>query len=109
MTMREPPHPPQKQVRGLGPSGADSEFRPKPIPKRAGMPSTTSIPFVCSSKTASQPFEDRIVLPRTVPPQASAAVKNYKVQIGRFADRGEAQTVAGKLKAEEQFEPWILR
>jgi cell division septation protein DedD len=44
-----------------------------------------------------------------VPPQASAAVKNYKVQIGRFEDRGEAQTVANRLKAEEQFEPWILR
>ena len=44
-----------------------------------------------------------------VAPQASAAVKNYKVQIGRFEDRSEAQVIANRLKKEEQFEPWILR
>jgi cell division septation protein DedD len=44
-----------------------------------------------------------------VSPRASAPVKNYKVQIGRFEDRNKALEVANKLKAEEQFEPWILR
>jgi cell division septation protein DedD len=44
-----------------------------------------------------------------VAPKAGAPVKNYKVQIGRFGDRAEAQQIADRLKREEQFEPWILR
>jgi cell division septation protein DedD len=44
-----------------------------------------------------------------VAPQAGSAVKNYKVQVGRFEDRAEAQVVADRLKKEEQFVPWILR
>jgi cell division septation protein DedD len=44
-----------------------------------------------------------------VNPQAGAPVQNYKVQVGRFADRTEAEQVKTRLKKEEQFEPWILR
>ena len=44
-----------------------------------------------------------------VQPQSGAAVQNYKVQVGRFEDRSEAEVVAGRLKKEEQFQPWILR
>jgi DedD protein len=44
-----------------------------------------------------------------VNPQAGAPVQNYKVQVGRFADRAEAEQVKTRLKKEEQFEPWILR
>jgi DedD protein len=44
-----------------------------------------------------------------VNPQAGAAVQNYKVQVGKFEDRSQAEQVAGRLKKEEQFQPWILR
>ena len=44
-----------------------------------------------------------------VNPQPSAPVQNYKVQVGRYSDRAEAEQVKGRLKKEEQFEPWILR
>jgi len=44
-----------------------------------------------------------------VPPPSGAAVRNYKVQVGRFEQRSEAELVAGRLKQEEQFQPWILR
>jgi cell division septation protein DedD len=33
----------------------------------------------------------------------------YKVQVGRFSDRGEATRVSARLKAEEQFSPWVTR
>ena len=33
----------------------------------------------------------------------------YKVQVGRFADRGEAVRISARLKAEEQFSPWVTR
>jgi cell division septation protein DedD len=44
-----------------------------------------------------------------VSPQAGAPVQNYKVQVGKFDDRAEAEQIAGRLKKEEQFKPWILR
>jgi cell division septation protein DedD len=33
----------------------------------------------------------------------------YKVQVGRFAERAEAVRVSARLKAEEQFSPWVTR
>ncbi len=33
----------------------------------------------------------------------------YRVRIGKFPTRREAETVAAKLKKEEQFNPWITR
>lgn len=33
----------------------------------------------------------------------------YKVQVGRFADRGEAARISARLKSEEQFSPWVTR
>ncbi len=44
-----------------------------------------------------------------VTPQSGAPVQNYKVQVGRFEDRSQAEQIAGRLKKEEQFQPWILR
>jgi DedD protein len=44
-----------------------------------------------------------------VSPQAGAPVQNYKVRVGRYGDRAEAEQVRNRLKKEEQFEPWILR
>jgi cell division septation protein DedD len=42
-------------------------------------------------------------------PQAGAPVQHYKVQVGRFPDRSEAEQVKTRLKKEEQFEPIIVR
>jgi DedD protein len=44
-----------------------------------------------------------------VSPQSGGPVQNYKVQVGKFEDRSEAEQIAGRLKKEEQFQPWILR
>ena len=42
-------------------------------------------------------------------PQPGAAVQHYKVQVGRYPDRSEAEQVKTRLKKEEQFEPIIVR
>jgi len=34
---------------------------------------------------------------------------SYKVQVGRYKDRGEALKIIERLKKEEQFNPWITR
>ena len=44
-----------------------------------------------------------------VSPHSGSVVQNYKVQVGRFEDRSQAELTAGRLKKEEQFQPWILR
>jgi DedD protein len=33
----------------------------------------------------------------------------YKVQVGRFPERGDAEKVAVRLKSEEQYSPWVTR
>jgi cell division septation protein DedD len=33
----------------------------------------------------------------------------FRVRVGKFSDRRQADTVAGKLEREEQFKPWITR
>jgi cell division septation protein DedD len=34
---------------------------------------------------------------------------NFRVRVGKFDDRREAESVAGRLEREEQFKPWITR
>jgi cell division protein FtsN len=33
----------------------------------------------------------------------------YKVQVGRFAQRGDAEKTAARLKSQEQYSPWVTR
>jgi len=44
-----------------------------------------------------------------VEPAPGAAVQAFKVQVGRYTDRREAEEAARRLEKEEQFKPWILR
>jgi hypothetical protein len=44
-----------------------------------------------------------------VTPPAGAAQAFYKVHVGRYNDRGEAEQVSTRIKKEEQFQSWITR
>ena len=41
------------------------------------------------------------------PPDGTPAV--YRVRVGKFPTKREADTVAAKLQKEEQFKPWVTR
>ena len=41
------------------------------------------------------------------PPSGMPAV--YRVRVGKFPTRREAESIAARLKKEEQFNPWITR
>ena len=43
----------------------------------------------------------------TTPSPGAAGV--YRVRVGKYSDRREAETVARRLEKEEQFKPWITR
>lgn len=40
-------------------------------------------------------------------PSSASAPRTYRVQVGRFNDRREAEDVKRRLEKEEQFKPWI--
>jgi DedD protein len=44
-----------------------------------------------------------------VNPAAGAAQPFFKVHVGRYNDRREAEQVSARIKKEEQFQPWISR
>lgn len=44
-----------------------------------------------------------------VNPSANATPAWYKVQVGRYNDRGEAEKVSLRIKKEEQYQSWITR
>ncbi len=44
-----------------------------------------------------------------VSPTASTPNHVFKVQVGRYADRGEAEKVASRLQKEEKFKAWVSR
>jgi cell division septation protein DedD len=44
-----------------------------------------------------------------VNPAPSTPTQVFKVQVGRYDDRGEAEQVARRLEKEEKFSPWISR
>ena len=44
---------------------------------------------------------------RAVP--AAGTPQIYRVRIGKFGSRREAETIAAKLEKEEQFKPWVTR
>lgn len=43
-----------------------------------------------------------------VPPEAGAPAQLFKVQVGRYDDRREADQVSRRLRKEEQFDPFLV-
>ena len=43
------------------------------------------------------------------PAFVTIAGPNFRVRVGKYNDRREAESVAGRLEQEEQFKPWITR
>ena len=40
---------------------------------------------------------------------AKGAPSVFRVRVGKFKERREADSVAARLQKEEQFKPWIVR
>jgi cell division septation protein DedD len=54
-------------------------------------------------RLASKGYPAYVVAP------AKGAPAMYRVRIGKYKDRREADTVAARLEKEEQFKPWVVR
>ena len=44
-----------------------------------------------------------------MPPPSGKAAAVYRVRVGKFQNRRDAEVAAGRLEKEEQFKPWIIR
>jgi cell division septation protein DedD len=47
--------------------------------------------------------------PAYVMPPAAGTPRVFRVRVGKFKERREAEQIAGRLQREEQFKPWITR
>ena len=47
--------------------------------------------------------------PAYVASPAAGATTLFRVRVGRYAERPEAERIARRLEQEEQFKPWITR
>jgi cell division septation protein DedD len=47
--------------------------------------------------------------PAYVMPPAAGTPRVFRVRVGKFKERREAEQIAGRLRREEQFKPWITR
>jgi cell division septation protein DedD len=47
--------------------------------------------------------------PAYVVPPAKGSPAMFRVRVGKYKERREADTVAAKLQKEEQFKPWVVR
>jgi cell division septation protein DedD len=56
-----------------------------------------------AKRLASKGYAVYVMTPASGTPQV------FRVRVGKFGSRGEAETVAAKLEKEEQFKPWITR
>ena len=56
-----------------------------------------------ASRLASKGFPSYVTTPGT------GAARIFRVRVGKYNDRREAESVARRLEKEEQFKPWITR
>jgi DedD protein len=58
---------------------------------------------VIARRLAGKGYAAYVLTPETGAPAV------FRVRVGKFKDRREAESVAARLKQEEQFNPWIVR
>jgi cell division septation protein DedD len=99
---------------------------PTPAPAAAAVPVRT--PAVTPVAALNEPFgsgfvvqvaavrqrveADRIaqrLSAKGYPAFVTTAGANFRVRVGKYDDRRQAETIAGRLEREEQFKPWITR
>jgi cell division septation protein DedD len=47
--------------------------------------------------------------PAFVTSPSTGPARVFRVRVGKYNDRSEAESVASRLEKEEQFKPWITR
>jgi cell division septation protein DedD len=100
------------------PARATEAPKPAPAAESAGVPSsgragTWAVQVIATlDRNMATSIVKRLVAkdyPAFLVNPAGSGPAYYKVQVGRFNDRGEAEQVSQRIKKEEQFQSWITR
>jgi cell division septation protein DedD len=115
----EEPEPPAETLRELPPPAPEPTAGITPPPGRIASTAVRSEPagsgFVVQVAAVRQRGEADTIARRlstkgypafvTSPPGAPHL---FRVRVGKFQDRREAESIAGRLEKEEQFKPWLV-
>ena len=90
---------------------------PAPTPKTAAVNEPTGDGFVVQVAAVKERSEADTIAKRLsskgfksfVSSPSAGAARVYRVRVGKFNDRREAESVARRLEKEEQLKPWITR
>jgi cell division septation protein DedD len=113
--------PPAEQLKPQAPPAAAPPVQavappkpePQPQPTSGARPGTWVVQVIATrEKPTASTLVTRLTqkgYPAFLVTPAAGAPPMFKVQVGRFSDRREAEEVARRLEKEEQFKPWISR
>jgi DedD protein len=110
-----PPPPPKPSASAAGATSSATSSPPTSAPSVRAEPAG---PGYAIQLAALRQREEADVIARrlagkgyaayVLTPEAGAPAV-FRVRVGKFKDRREAESVAARLKQEEQFNPWIVR
>jgi cell division septation protein DedD len=111
-TAAAPPKGPVVQPPAAAPSPARTAAAPDA--PTAGKPGTWLVQVIATREPAVANSVVKRLTSKGYPaflvnPVPGAPQPFYKVQVGRYSDRSEAEQVSQRIKKEEQFQSWILR
>ena len=108
------PAPPRAASAAPNGSGAPAKAADDPAVPSSGRPGTWVVQVIATrerdvatsvvKKLAAKGYPAFLVAPAR-----GAAQPFYKVHVGRFNDRSEAEQISSRIKKEEQFQSWITR
>jgi cell division septation protein DedD len=119
--LETPEPPPEPAVEPIGaapvPAVAETKVQPSPVAKAVDPGEPKGDGFVVqvaslrsreeadgiAHRLSSKGFPSFVTTPRSSGPRV------FRVRVGKYGDRREAETVALRLEKEEQFKPWITR
>ncbi len=107
----------EKKVAAVAASVEKPADKPAPPPVTAAPAAVTGAGFVVQVAALRDRTEADAIVKRLAGKGYQAFVVNpvpgkppvYKVQVGRFAERGDAEKTAARLKSQEQYSPWVTR
>src|SRR5688500_11369096 len=113
------PEPPAERLKRVSeappPRTPKAEVAPLPAPAASRQPAGSGFEIQVGAlrdRGEADGIVKRLVAkgyPAYVVPPAKGTLAPYRVRVGKFKERREADTVAAKLQKEEQFKPWVVR
>lgn len=107
--LADPSSPPETLSEAAAPPAARASAPQTPIPQGDGF--TVQVAAVkerieadtIASRLTEKGYAAYVMAPAAGAPQV------FRVRVGKYRDRREAESVAARLEREEQFKPWITR